>query len=493
MKPHKIVLLPFILIFLASCTEHHPKTDHQGERNPAFVRSFLSSEGLENASAGLLITDPETGDTIAGYRSGKSLTPASVLKLLTSSAALETLGPDHTFKTTLACRGKISSGGTLKGDLIISGNGDPAFLSPRFTDHYRDVFNAFVLAVKKAGIKNIDGDIVGDAAFFGEIQIPDGWIWEDMGNYYGAPACGLNIYDNTYRIVFSTPDTPGRPATVVAIDPPLPGITFENRVVSSNDNGDNAYIYGTYLTSMRIITGTLPKGRKAFTVKGSIPDPPFLAARELYSALLKNGIGIRGKAVSGFSGEDTTSGLTALYEVESPPLSLIVKRLNTESVNLYAEILLLHLALAGGAKPTVENGCRALRSFWENKGMDVAGLFLEDGSGLSRSNGITPSQLLFVLNSMNTVSETGRVFMNSLPVAGVSGSLKSFGKGTPLEGNLRAKSGYMTRVMNYAGYLTTKQGHQRAFVVMVNNYNCSDKAMRKLLRDLLLKVFLFEE
>jgi D-alanyl-D-alanine carboxypeptidase/D-alanyl-D-alanine-endopeptidase (penicillin-binding protein 4) len=163
-----------------------------------------------------------------------------------------------------------------------------------------------------------------------------------------------------------------------------------------------------------------------------------------------------------------------------------------KSINLYAETLLLHLAKAKEGNCTVESGCKALSTFWKNKGMDISGLHLEDGSGLSRANVITTEQLVFVLQYMKTKSEYSESFLRSLPVAGTSGSLKSFGLGTNLVGNLRAKSGYMSRVMSYAGYLTTESGQQLAFAVMINNYNCTNSEMRKMLEGFLASICRYE-
>ena len=478
---------------LIACEPHSPHTKPLNDTESGIIRTFLHAPGLENASVGILIENITTGELIDGYRPGKSMVPASVLKVLTSAAALETFGPGHTFTTSLAFRGDISGNGTLNGDIIITGSGDPAFMSPLFEENYSGIFADFADAIKKAGIKNIQGNIVGDGSYFGPLQIPDTWIWEDIGNYYGAPACGLNIFDNSYQITFSTSGKAGTPARILKTDPPMPWLHFENRVTAADNNTDNAYIYGTYMSNRRIIKGTIPKGKKAFTVKGSVSNPALLTANRFLTYLEKSGIKVSGKATSVFTPEKHPVSTHPLAEVQSPPLSAIIGELNHKSINLYAETLLLHLAKYYGEECTVEAGCRALQSFWENRGMDISGMFLEDGSGLSRANVITPGQLLFVLKYMKTKAKYGEVFLQSLPVAGISGSLKSFGMGTSIEGHLRAKSGYMTRVMNYAGYLTTASGQELAFAVMINHYSCSNVEMRKKLEKLLVEISLFEK
>jgi D-alanyl-D-alanine carboxypeptidase/D-alanyl-D-alanine-endopeptidase (penicillin-binding protein 4) len=178
---------------------------------------------------------------------------------------------------------------------------------------------------------------------------------------------------------------------------------------------------------------------------------------------------------------------TTLLEIQSPPLTEIVDQLDKKSINLYAEALLLHLSRENGLSVSVENGCKALTEFWSSKGMDTTGLFLQDASGLSRANGISPAQLGFVLKYMNNESAEKEAFAASLPASGISGSLKSFAPELP--GKFRAKSGYMSRVLNYAGYLETTSGKNLIVVLMVNNYTCTTSEMRELWERLVEEVY----
>ena len=486
MSDTKFILFFSFALLISSCNQLGESNYSQKETNVPALNNFISQPGLENASIGILVVDLKTGKSVVEHNSATSLVPASTLKIVTSATALETFGPGHTFKTLLVYTGQISEARTLNGDLILLGGGDPTFMSMLFKDHYDNIFKNMLQEVKGAGIRWINGNVVGDASYFGQQQIPDTWIWEDIGNYYGSPAFGLNIYDNTYSITFKT-ENAGSQAQITKIKPNLPWLKFENYVTSANNNRDNAYIYGSFLSDKRIIKGTIPKNRESFSIKGSIPNPAFLAAHQLLSKLEKNGIGVSGDVLSNYS-EGKISKLQYLFEIESPPLSDIIFRLNMKSINLYAETLLLHLAKMKNGNCTVESGCKALSTFWEDKGMDISGLHLADGSGLSRANAITAEQLVFVLQYIKTESNYNESFLRSLPVAGTSGSLKSFGLGTGLVGNLRAKSGYMSRVMSYAGYLTTESGQQLAFAVIVNNYNCTNSEMRKVLEEFLVSI-----
>ncbi|MFP4472232.1 MAG: D-alanyl-D-alanine carboxypeptidase/D-alanyl-D-alanine-endopeptidase [Bacteroidales bacterium] len=449
--------------------------------------AFLSDTALAGASMGFVVRGAAPGELLSGHNTNLTLVPASAQKLLVSAALLEALGPDHRFITRLIAEGTIDGEGVLHGNLRIMGGGDPALASHRYSQHYGDVTGRMVLAVKQAGITAVNGVVKGDASLFGEPQIPDTWIWEDIGNYYGAPASGLNVYENFYTLTFET-DEPGSPARITGINPYMPWLVFENKVTAAADNRDNAYIYGSYLSGKREIRGTLPAHRESFSIKGSIPDPAFMLANHLSEQLLESGLQITGGTQSVFFSEDREQQ-QVLLEIASPSLRELNRQLLMQSINLYAEAFLLHLAIHEKMQPTVENGCTALADFWESRGMNTKGMFPEDGSGLSRANGITASQLAFVLEFMKSQSAFFGDFRQALPVSGISGNLKSFGPGSPLAGNFAAKSGYMARVMNYAGYLQTASGRELTVVVLVNNYTCSNGRMRELLENFMLEIY----
>jgi len=448
-----------------------------------FIEKFTSAQPVANATIAFIAVDVSSGEELLSLNHELTMVPASILKLITTATALEVFSPDTTFRTLLAYTGEIDNNGVLLGDLVIIGGGDPALASREFPDHYGDVMDRFAGAVKAAGINSIEGKVIGDASLFGEMLIPDTWIWEDIGNYYGASASALNIFDNSFSITFSTTAGVGSPARILKIDPEIPGLTFDNRVVAANDNRDNAYVYGTYLSDKRIIRGTIPANRQAFTIRGAVPDPALLAAHQLTQRLRQSGIGISGEPMSTFT-RSNPSAMKTLIEIKSPTLAELVSATNMKSHNLFAETLLLHLSPSEEEVLTDKAG-EFIKTLWEEKGMATRGMFPVDGSGLSRVNGVTAGQMIFVLEYMSQKSKFKDEFRQSLPVAGVSGNLVNFGKGTILENNLAAKSGSMARVLNYAGYFKTQSGREAAFVVMVNNYDCPPAQMRALIADFL--------
>jgi len=483
----KKVFQIFLILFLFSgCAFCQSKTDTiltNRQDNSPLVEKLLNAKGLEHASIGLLAVDLNTGDTLLDFNSEKSLVAASTQKLLTSAAALEILGADYTFKTSLEQDGNTENG-VLKGNIIIRGGGDPALGSPLFAEFYGDLFERWVQAIKTAGITKIEGKVIGDGSIFGQPEIPATWVWEDIGNYYGSAVSGINLYDNTYFIDFKTSEKAGSPAEILKISPSMPWLTFENQVTASDENRDMAYIFMTDQPNQRVIKGTLPKNKEHFTIKGAIPDPAFLAAFELSNALEKAGIMVSDNPVSVYKKTDIKN-CQILLEISSPSLSEIIYYLNLKSINLYAETLLKKIGLVVSDDPSTESGCKVLENFWKSHGMGTGGMFLKDGSGLSRYNALTAGQLVFALQYMKNNSENFVVFENSLPVSGKSGSLENIGKNTPAEGNLRAKSGYIERCMSYAGYVTTVSGKEAAFAVIVNNYSCSNAEMKKILEKLM--------
>lgn len=452
---------------------------------PAFLDDFINNSCLQHASVGMLVMDAVSGEVVLEHQPDLTLVPASLQKLLTSAAALETFGESHIFETQLLYRGTIDSAGTLHGDVILRGGGDPTFYSPRFADHYGEAMRGCAMTLQQAGVRRVVGDIIADASLFGPPQLAGSWIWEDIGNYYGAAPCALNYLDNSFEITFAT-GAPGTTAKIIEIAPELPDITFRNSVMAGGTS-DEAYIYGSYLTNIREIRGTLPPYRKDFVIRGALPDPALAAATDLKQIISRAGIIFNGATRTVYETSQPKDEQLLLI-IGSPPLIEIIHELNQQSINLYAETLLLHLAIDAGEKPVIEKGCEVLTNFWEEKGMDTDGLFMEDGSGLSRANGITARQLAFVLQEALN-SNQREAFLTSLPVAGQSGTLSNFGSGKPIVGRWRAKTGTMERVTGYAGVLTNSAGHDKIVVVMVNNFTCTRMEIQRATERLVLGIW----
>ncbi len=347
----------------------------------------------------------------------------------------------------------------------------------------------WINAVKKLGINKINGNIIADASYFEQYPTPRKWTWEDLGNYYGASPTGLCIYDNTFKIYFKTGKTPGSKTQIIKTQPKIPGLTILNSVTSANIHSDHSYIFGAPFCSQRRAIGQLPMNRDSFIVKASIPDPPLLIATEFKNYLENSGITVAGIPTSTriYPNAIPINLRHTFYEYYSPNLAEIIKVTNHKSVNLYAEMLLKHLGKELNDTGSTASGIKVLYHFLSSIGLDTSSLYFVDGSGLSRYNAITAKNLLKLLTYMY-FSPQKLAFLNSLPTAGRDGTLKYVGRHTILEGRMFAKSGSMSRVRAYAGYLLNKRNETIAFVIILNNFTCSQRQARKDIERVLIKI-----
>jgi len=442
--------------------------------------TWQSTSGLTNAGIGIAVTDNTTGEVILKSEPQLSLVPASILKVVTTATALEVFGPDYRFKTILSYSGTVRND-TLWGDLQIVGCGDPTLGSMYFPENVNFLVE-WIKAIKNNGIRAISGNIIADASVYEKIQVPGSWVWEDLGNYYGAGGCGLSAFDNMYEIHLKSPQAADQPTQIIKITPEIPGLDIQNEVRSSDVNSDQSYVFGSPEDNKRVIRGTIPKDRSDFTVKASIPSPPLLLATELRKKLSEKGI-----SVSGIIKLQKAQNGSVLNETQSPPLRDIIRITNHESVNLFAEHFLKHLALQKTGIGNTDDGCKFVLDFWKEKGLNINGFFMNDGSGLSRFNAISASQMCSILNYMKTKSKYAEAFVQSLPTAG-SGTLIAFSAEEFPQNCLYAKSGSMTRVRCYAGYLKTVSDRDLSFTIMLNNFSCTMSEATRKIQELLVEL-----
>lgn len=469
---------------------------------------------LTHASWSVCVLDVKKDSVITSYNPHLSLVPASTHKIITTSAALALLKWDFKYETRLEYDGKLdTAAGILRGNLYIKGSGDPTLASDGFKKKSDTVplTDQWARILSGKGIRKIEGAVIGDATAFEDEMVPYSWIWGDMGNYYGAGSCGLNFKDNKFSILFRSGAKKGDSTFIQKISPEIPGMRLINQTFTKGYS-DNAYIYGSPYSLVRYVKGTIPANKKEYEVEGSQPDPPLLCAQSLDSSLRKAGINISKKArtLRNFlppseenspMTSDTTSspsllprekGVAAprsvLYTQWSHTLDKIVTETNIESNNLFAESLLKTIAWKKTKFGEDLTGIDIVTSFWKSKGVDLKGFYMADGCGLSRFNAINTRQLSEILRTITLDSLLFKKFYESLPIAGKSGSLGRLCKGTRAENNLRAKSGYMTRVRSYAGYVTSKKGNLLSFAIIVNNYDCTASQMKDKMEKLMIAI-----
>ena len=445
-----------------------------------------------HASVSLCILNTANGETVYEFNAGKSLMPASVLKLVTSSAALELLGPEFSFRTKIGYTGYLNKRtGLLTGNIIIKGGGDPALGSEYFKDHYRNFLVNWITEIRNLGINKIEGRVITDDSRYDYQPIPAKWLWEDAGNYYGAGAYGLSVFDNTFEIHFRTSGEGSIPI-ITGIVPDVCRFELSNQLIASGDS-DKGYVFTAPYSKYGWLAGSIPVNKDDFVLKAAITDPPLLLAEIIDNKLDSMGVVISEdpstvRLGSKFSDEE----LKIIAEVISPPLSEIIEVLNHESVNLYAEHLLKEMGKIYKNNGTTAAGIEVLFNFLENSGVNTSGMFLEDGSGMSPHNAITARSIAELLLYMRKNARYCNDFYSSLPEAGKEGTLKNYFKDPVFDSNLRAKSGSMTRVRSYAGYFSTMSGNELAFCILINNYSGSSQRIVTGIEEILKETILYK-
>lgn len=469
----------FTLVFLLCLVVTHLISQSSIE---TVLESYKKDKDLQHATYSFCVQDAETGKTLKEFNSELALVPASTMKIITTSAALGILGKDYTYKTSFYYFTKTDSiAGATNTHLLIKGSGDPSFNSNYFFENDSSFINTIVRKLKTKGLKKITGSLIADVSYF-DNTIPSTWIWGDIGNYFGAGANGLSYHDNKFSLYYNS----GALNTTAQLESISPfyfskKISIQSNVISAGTE-DDAFVFGDPNGYTRKVTGSIPLNKKHYEVEAEMPEPALFFLDQLQTELKKNNLS--SDNIQLLTNENkpvkyTSSPEQLVYAYTSPKLEQIVYYTNTKSNNHYAESLLKTIgAFKSGKQGTTENGIKAVENYWKERGVDITGLHMADGSGLSRANTITTKIQATVLSKIYRDSLLYPFFNPCLPVAGKNGSMTSLCKNTFAENNLRAKTGYINRARGYCGYVKTKSGKELSFSVLFNNYDCSPKEMK---------------
>lgn len=479
-----------VLLFLLLCLHLLA-----GAQTPAPVKWLLQAPYMRGASFSLVVKDVQEGKTVYSYDTDRLQSPASVLKTVATATALEILGEDYRYPTTLEYDG-ILENGTLEGNLYIKGSGDPSLGSSHFALGQNKFLSTWIAALQKAGIKHITGSVISDESIFDTEGVSIKWLREDMGNYYAPGSYGISIFDNMYKLSLQTGAAGTRPV-LKGTEPDIPFIRFKNYLKAAPVSSDSAYIIGAPLDDVRYLYGVLPANREAYVLKGDIPDPALYLARYLTDQLQQKGIRVDGSPscyrIEVEENRWKKGERKEIVTTYSPTLREIASVCNHVSHNLYADALVKTVGLQ--YKPrrnemisSFGRGVQVVKEYWEKKGLDVFPLRMNDGSGLAPADKVSAGFMGELLVYMATESAVSDAFIASLPQAGIEGSVRNFLKGSKLQGKARLKSGGITGVRSYAGYIT-KDGKTYAVAVFSNNYSCPMSRMTGALEKLLLQLF----
>lgn len=419
------------------------------------VNTMMTDPVLKNANWGFVVYDPKTKKVISSYNENTPLVPASTTKLLTTETALNLLGENYRWVTQLEYSGNIDENGVLNGNLYVVGSGDPSLGTNKAGAwSYRDIISDFTSGLSREGIKKVNGDIIIQTALFkGNIsRLPENVVWLENNNYYLPAGTTREINPANEKLIVKK------------------GNSFSS---------EKKYFYvSPYMNQM--VYADKYEGDGILTTK--LPDAPAYLANTFRATLVKNGIPVTGKVTPKMTDANPENRkLVSAYK--SPTLGDIVYYTNQHSDNSLAEALLKTVGFQKLGDQTSESGRSVVTTHLKEISFDLNGLSYIDGSGLSRSNLVTPiSQVKYLTSLMN--EKYYKTYLTSLPVGGQSGTLKRMFLGTG-NGQVFAKTGTLNKVKALAGYIKTNSGKTLVFSLLVNNYSGSVDMVKKRMEKIL--------
>ncbi|HEU4641014.1 MAG TPA: D-alanyl-D-alanine carboxypeptidase/D-alanyl-D-alanine-endopeptidase [Gemmatimonadaceae bacterium] len=424
------------------------------------LRSMLFSR-VRSGKWGVMVVSLSRGDTLFDYAPDSAMQPASNMKLFTTAIALDQFGENHQFSTDVLRAGTLGPDGTLHGDLILRGDGDPA-LSPRFFDGGPGAsMDLLAQLVAGAGVKHVTGRLIADASAFDTQRIPEGWQSRYLQSGYAARVSALSLNENLVWVVV----TPGRNGKAVVTLEPATDIPLSANVRTTGGSGARVLAHTTSNGTIDVRGWIGARaGEKRYELV--VEDPTAFTAGAFRRALAARGISVDGPTQ--FAA--TPAGAARVTSLASPPLARLISAMNRESINHYAELLFRDAGrhTSPTAVGSVETGSRLLQRFMTEKvGAAPGSVFAADGSGLSVLDHVTPRSLVQLLSYAHH-APWGDAFHASLPVAGESELLRRRMKYTPAQGNLHAKTGTTNTVISLGGYVTARDGELLAFAFIYN-------------------------
>lgn len=443
------------------------------------IRRVLQSASLARGQVGVKIVSLDTGRTVFEENAEKYFMPASNMKSFTVAAALDRLSPDFRFVTSVYAPSQPDASGTIRGDLIIYGRGDPTFAASLNDGDYYKAINTLADKITAAGVKRIEGNLVGDESYFSGDAVGASWEWDDLQWYYGAGVSALTINDNAVDLKITPGASVGAPCVVQIL--PVNLFTLNNLCTTAASDAKRELAVTKRLGANALeIRGAMPiSDAKGYSGAIAVEKPA-----EMFITLLKNALQQKGVTVTGqirtFNAKDT-AGLAAvtmparieITRLESPPFSFVAAKTMKPSQNLYTELILRTLGEQFGdktdlKKTSAERGIEVVQKFLQEAGVAPGSIVQWDGSGLSRHNLITPSAAAQLYNYMNR-HRYALSWQAAQTVGGVDGTLQNRFKNTAAAANVRGKTGTLDQVGALSGYVTSATGEKFVFSILTNN------------------------
>ncbi|HET7230240.1 MAG TPA: D-alanyl-D-alanine carboxypeptidase/D-alanyl-D-alanine-endopeptidase [Longimicrobium sp.] len=440
------------------------------------------------ANWGVVIRSAQTGRVLYQRNEGKMFVPASNMKLVTGSVALETLGPDFVYRTPVVATGPVTNG-VLRGDLVVIGSGDPTIAADFHGGDARAVFRAWADSLRAHGVRRVTGRIIGNDDVFDDVPYGRGWAWDDMADYYSAEIGGLEYNLGVVGITAAAGASSGAPARIT-LDPDTRYVRVTSTARTVPGAMEQIEVTRADTGNTFMVAGQIPADTAVERNDMSVRNNTAYFVTVLRETLLASGIRVDGGAVDQDALAPAVRPVArdTLFVQTSPPLREILPGFLKPSQNQVGELLLKTMGRTLRGQGTAQAGIAVVDSVTRAWGLPPRKLAQADGSGLSRYNLVAPQFLIGVLEHMRG-SPNFQTFYNALPVAGVDGTLRSRMRGTPLQGNVHAKTGTVSNVRSLSGYMTTAAGEPILFSIIVNHHTVTSRDADRLAEAALMRVY----
>ncbi|MEY4918468.1 MAG: D-alanyl-D-alanine carboxypeptidase/D-alanyl-D-alanine-endopeptidase, partial [Verrucomicrobiota bacterium] len=462
----------------------------------AQLTAHVEQPRFSGALWGVKIVSLDSGKTIFESHADRLMSPASNSKMYPATLALDRLGADYKIITPILATAKPDADGVIHGDLVISGRGDPSWNAKRAGTNFWNLFSPFITEIKKAGVRHVTGDLIGDTTFFRSPPTGGSWTVEDLENSEGAEISALTLADNMTLLRVMPAAKTGEPCALEILSP-FTGLQLDNQTVTAT-NGAARHLEARRFRGENVfhIFGQLPVGGEVEPVDLPVPRPAEWFTAALKSALQENGIIVDGASrvvawpsppafgtpVSDPARSENSPQRAVpeagvpIGEIISPPLRELVRDFMKPSQNLETDLIFEHT----GEKLREENSpawktsedcaVAALQTFLATNGVGTNDVHFDEGSGLSRNN-LTTANASVALLAFMAKHPAAQAWEDSLPIAGVDGTIRRRMKGTPAEKNVHAKTGTLRWVNALSGYVTNAAGEKLVFSLMLNRYD----------------------
>jgi D-alanyl-D-alanine carboxypeptidase/D-alanyl-D-alanine-endopeptidase (penicillin-binding protein 4) len=454
------------------------------ELDRSIDREIDGSE-FSRARWGVFVMSLRDGRVLYARDADRTFAPASNMKVYTTAVALDSLGADYRWRTSVYAEAEPGKNGTVEGDLTLYGRGAPDLSSNTEKEESKSSLAQLADELYRRGVRHVRGDVVGDESYFRGDPLGDGWLWNDVQWYFGAEVSALTINDNAVNVAV-TPSTKSDETASIKLKPETAYVQIKNdtNTVARGTPATIGVTRGLSDNQVRV-WGDFPLGGQVINARLSVHQPALWAATLFREALRARGITVEGvaRAVDAREGRKGArvdpEHAVELASLTGKTLREIIRSTNKESINLYAELILRTLGKERGAaapgadakkmrtRGDDEAGVAVIRQWLEKHGISTDSLALHDGSGLSRLDLVTPEATARLLAAMTQTPNAG-VFRDSLPVAGSDGTLK-FRLRSQGSGRIVAKTGTLTYINSLSGYAMTDDDEPLAFSIICND------------------------